>query len=141
MPMPSWPGMNGGEGLTGQSPWAAWMSVWQSPDVSIRTTISAGPATGFGTCLTTSCFVNSSTTAAFIVPVAGVSCTWACSLMAMEPPSGCFGQRREAHRRVIGGRTDPAVDDYGSDAAPGYRRRARAAVPLARSAENVGARP
>ncbi len=40
MPIPSWPGMNGGDGLTGQSPWAAWMSVWQSPEVSIRTTIS-----------------------------------------------------------------------------------------------------
>ena len=40
VPIPSWPGMNGGDGLTGQSPWAAWMSVWQSPEVSIRTTIS-----------------------------------------------------------------------------------------------------
>ena len=33
-PTPSWPGMNGGVGFTGQSPWAAWMSVWHSPDVS-----------------------------------------------------------------------------------------------------------
>ena len=31
MPTPSWPGMNGGEGLTGQSPRAAWMSVWHRP--------------------------------------------------------------------------------------------------------------
>ena len=31
MPTPSWPGMNGGVGLTGQSPCAAWMSVWQRP--------------------------------------------------------------------------------------------------------------
>ena len=34
MPTPSWPGTNGGDGLTGQSPWAAWMSVWQRPDAS-----------------------------------------------------------------------------------------------------------
>jgi hypothetical protein len=32
--------MNGGDGLTGQSPLAAWMSVWQSPEVSTRTTTS-----------------------------------------------------------------------------------------------------
>ena len=34
MPTPSWPGTNGGDGFTGQSPWAAWMSVWQRPDAS-----------------------------------------------------------------------------------------------------------
>jgi hypothetical protein len=32
--------MNDGDGLTGHSPWAAWMSVWQRPEVWIRTTIS-----------------------------------------------------------------------------------------------------
>ncbi len=37
MPMPSWPGTKGGDGLTGQSPCAAWMSVWHSPEASIRT--------------------------------------------------------------------------------------------------------
>jgi hypothetical protein len=36
-PMPSWPGTNGGVGLTGQSPCAAWMSVWQSPQACIWT--------------------------------------------------------------------------------------------------------
>ena len=39
MPTPSWPGMNGAVGLTGQSPRAAWMSVWQMPDASMRTSI------------------------------------------------------------------------------------------------------
>jgi len=37
MPTPSWPGMNGGVGLTGQSPRQAWMSVWHRPDASMRT--------------------------------------------------------------------------------------------------------
>ena len=36
-PTPSWPGTNGGVGVTGQSPWAAWMSVWHNPDASRRT--------------------------------------------------------------------------------------------------------
>ena len=31
------PGMKGGVGLTGQSPWAAWTSVWQRPDASTFT--------------------------------------------------------------------------------------------------------
>jgi len=39
--------MNGGRGFTGQSPCAAWMSVWQSPVVSTRTRISCAPGTGF----------------------------------------------------------------------------------------------
>jgi hypothetical protein len=37
IPTPSWPGINGSLGLTGQSPWAAWMSVWHSPAASTRT--------------------------------------------------------------------------------------------------------
>ena len=37
MPTPSWPGMNGGEGLIGQSPFAAWMSVWHRPHASTLT--------------------------------------------------------------------------------------------------------
>ena len=51
MPTPSWPGTNGGVGLTGQSPWAAWMSVWHSPLVSIRTSTWPGPGSGTGTVL------------------------------------------------------------------------------------------
>ena len=65
--MPSCPGTNGGDGLTGQSPCAAWMSVWQSPEVSTFTTISPGPATGFGISLSASGAVKLSTTAAFMV--------------------------------------------------------------------------
>src|ERR1700677_2424684 len=30
-PMPSWPGINGSVGFSGQSPRAAWRSVWQTP--------------------------------------------------------------------------------------------------------------
>ena len=40
--------MNGGVGLTGQSPWAAWMSVWHSPLASMRTRTSPGPGSGIG---------------------------------------------------------------------------------------------
>ena len=47
-PTPSWPGMNGGDGLTGHSPRAAWMSVWQSPQVSMRTSTCSGPGSGIG---------------------------------------------------------------------------------------------
>src|SRR6516225_8940746 len=36
-PTPSWPGMNGRRGFTGQSPSAACKSVWQTPQASILT--------------------------------------------------------------------------------------------------------
>jgi hypothetical protein len=36
MPTPSCPGMKGGVGLTGQSPFAAWMSVWHTTEARIR---------------------------------------------------------------------------------------------------------
>jgi hypothetical protein len=48
MPTPSCPGVNGRVGLTGQSPWAAWMSVWHSPLASIRTSSWPGPGSGTG---------------------------------------------------------------------------------------------
>ena len=51
MPTPSCPGTNGGVGLTGQSPWAAWMSVWQSPQASMRTSTWPGPGLGDGSVL------------------------------------------------------------------------------------------
>nr|BFE73557.1 hypothetical protein GCM10020092_068580 [Actinoplanes digitatis] len=54
MPTPSWPGMNGGCGRTGQSPRAAWMSVWHRPLASIRTRTCPGPGSGSGTLLTSS---------------------------------------------------------------------------------------
>src|SRR5262245_32731137 len=66
MPTPSWPGMNGGLGLTGQSPCAAWMSVWHRPEVSMRTRISPRPGCGVGTSSTVSGSVKSWTTAAFM---------------------------------------------------------------------------
>src|SRR6266508_3995645 len=58
--------MKGRFGLTGQSPCAAWMSVWHRPEVSIRTTISPGPGSGSGTSSISSGLVKSWTTAAFM---------------------------------------------------------------------------
>src|SRR5450755_1447611 len=57
--------MNGGVGLTGQSPCAAWMSVWHRPEVSTLTRTSPGPGTGVGTSSTVSGWLKSWTTAAF----------------------------------------------------------------------------
>ena len=47
-PTPSWPGTNGGVGFTGQSPWAAWMSVWHRPEASTFTSTCPGPGSGVG---------------------------------------------------------------------------------------------
>ena len=58
--------MKGGSGLTGHSPWAAWMSVWQSPHASMRTSTCSSPGVGSGTSSTRSGWVKSWTTAAFI---------------------------------------------------------------------------
>src|SRR4029453_14902535 len=58
--------MNGGVGLTGQSPWAAWMSVWHRPAVSTLTRTSPGPGSGFGTSSRLRGLVKSWTTAAFM---------------------------------------------------------------------------
>src|SRR5450755_1444610 len=65
--MPSWPGTNGGMGLIGQSPRAAWMSVWHRPEVSILTRIWSLPGVGSGISFTVSAEVKSVTTAAFMV--------------------------------------------------------------------------
>lgn len=46
-PAPSWPGHKGSLLFTGQSPSMAWTSVWQQPDLRIRTRIS--PVLGSGT--------------------------------------------------------------------------------------------
>ena len=59
--------MNGGFGLTGQSPSAACRSVWQTPDAWILTWISPGPGSGTGTSSIVSGLPNSRTTAAFMV--------------------------------------------------------------------------
>ena len=47
-PMPSWPGMNGSVGFTGQSPCAAWRSVWHTPQASVLTRIWPAPGEGMG---------------------------------------------------------------------------------------------
>jgi hypothetical protein len=66
MPTPSCPGMNGTVGVTGQSPLAAWMSVWHSPDASIWTTTWPGPGSGTGRSSMTSGWPKAGTTAALI---------------------------------------------------------------------------
>src|SRR3954452_14430421 len=72
MPTPSCPGMNGSVGLTGHSPRAAWMSVWQRPEASMRTSTCSGPGSGVGTSSMTSGRVKSWTTAALMGP----PCSW-----------------------------------------------------------------
>src|ERR1700686_3886714 len=54
-------------GFTGQSPWAAWRSVWHTPQASVLTRI--WPTWGEGTSHSRSSngFPNCSTTAAFIL--------------------------------------------------------------------------
>src|ERR1700722_15613494 len=59
--------MKGGFGLTGQSPAAAWMSVWHSPEVCIRISTWPGPGSGTGSSLISSLAPSSGTTAAFMV--------------------------------------------------------------------------
>src|SRR4029450_4132119 len=58
--------MKGGVGLTGQSPCAAWMSVWHRPAVSTLTRTSPGPGSGFGPSSRLRGLVKSWTTAAFM---------------------------------------------------------------------------
>src|SRR6202011_2344175 len=66
-PATSWPGMNGSEGFTGQSPSAACKSVWHTPQAITLTRISPGPGTGTGTSSITSGLPNWRTIAAFII--------------------------------------------------------------------------
>ena len=67
MPAPSWPGVKGSVGLTGQSPSAACRSVWQTPVATTLTSTSPGPGRGTGTSSTCSGSPNARTTAARIV--------------------------------------------------------------------------
>src|SRR5262249_18477469 len=73
-PTPSWPGMNGGRGFTGQSPSAACKSVWQTPQASILTSTSWAPGRGTSTSSIASGLPNPCTTAAFIVLSIDASC-------------------------------------------------------------------
>src|SRR5271167_1676635 len=67
MPAPSCPGMNGGVGLTGQSPSAACRSVWQTPVATILTSTSPVPGLGIGVSSITKGLPKALTIAAFIV--------------------------------------------------------------------------
>src|SRR5690625_1693827 len=67
VPTPSWPGMNGGVGLTGQSPLAACRSVWQTPLYSTLTRASNGPGVGRARSWISRGWPSSGTTAARIV--------------------------------------------------------------------------
>src|ERR1700689_4310526 len=59
--------MNGSVGFTGQSPSAAWRSVWHTPHASVLTTIWRGPGAGISHSRNTKGLPNCSTTAAFIL--------------------------------------------------------------------------
>ncbi|MCY1540003.1 hypothetical protein D9M68_756170 [compost metagenome] len=66
-PTPSWPGMKGRLGFTGQSPSAACRSVWQTPEASIFTRICPGPGRGTFTSSIRKGSPKAWTTAAFMV--------------------------------------------------------------------------
>ncbi len=64
------PGTNGSVGRTGQSPCAAWRSVWQTPLATTRTSTSRGPGSGIGRSSIVSGPPNERTTAARIIAIA-----------------------------------------------------------------------
>ena len=66
-PAPSWPGMKGGVGFTGQSPFTACRSVWQTPDAFTLMRMLVGVTSGMGTLSILSGFLNSRTTAARMI--------------------------------------------------------------------------
>src|SRR5580698_2228564 len=84
--------MNGGVGLTGQSPCAAWMSVWHSPLVSIRTRTSPAPGSGIGRSRTCKGEWKSVTTAALM----------ACSVQIQGAVEGRAGGDIEPESHVAG---------------------------------------
>ena len=84
--------MNGGFGLTGQSPSAACRSVWQTPEARIATWIMPGPGSGTGTSSMVSGLPNSRTTAAFMVLAIRYSSWLLCSAGGADgtaAPPGC----------------------------------------------------
>jgi 6-phosphogluconate dehydrogenase (decarboxylating) len=66
-PIASWPGINGGVGFSGHSPREAWISVPQTPQASVLTTIWPGPGVGTSHSRSTNGLPNCSTTAACMV--------------------------------------------------------------------------
>src|SRR4051794_21304341 len=105
MPTPSCPGVKGGEGLTGQSPCAAWMSVWQRPDASSLTTISPVPATGLGSSSIVSGSVKLCTTAARMVVDSTGSASGSFNVVDMAT-SFC---RRRSQGRDVRPSDDPPI--------------------------------
>ena len=87
--------MNGGFGLTGQSPSAACRSVWQTPEARIATWISPGPGSGTGTSSMVSGLPNSRTTAAFMVLAIRYSSWLLCCVAGRtEPPPRSVAQKK-----------------------------------------------
>src|ERR1700722_6001676 len=93
-PMPSWPGVNGGFGFSGQSPFAACRSVWQTPQASVLISISPGPGVGMSYSRNSSGLPNATTTAACIVLAMGQS--------LFELKSGSGGQAEAANGLDVG---------------------------------------
>ena len=100
IPTPSCPGTNGGWGFTGQSPCAAWMSVWQIPQVCIRTNTCPGPGSGTGSSRISSGAASAGTTAALMVVIGRVL-----------DPVRRVSRARPAARRVPPGSLIPGVLD------------------------------
>src|SRR5918995_5032186 len=135
-PMPSWPGMNGGDGLTGQSPWAAWISVWQSPDVSTLTRTWPAVSSAARTRSTVSGPPNSCTTAAryactrdsLACACGSVAAGWITLLDMPGSLGGDQSQRDHQYRRRASSvaRTGAGAANYAPEAdrstgAPQYR--------------------
>src|SRR5689334_13477389 len=100
VPTPSWPGTSGIFGLTGQSPRAAWMSVWHRPDASIWTTTCPWPGAGRGTSRISSGAPSAGTTAAFMVVLLMSSRTSWCLTSRPTGPPGA-GEDDATGREVL----------------------------------------
>src|SRR6478735_6400639 len=130
VPTPSWPGISGNFGLTGQSPCAAWISVWHNPLASIFTSTCPAPGSGTSRFLISSGALNAGTTAAFMTNSSSQRArqparyaVW-CALAGVESPCP-DGPRRS--RSVQVDRGDPVLLQPG-DAAIGRSEHADAVV-------------
>src|SRR5580693_8909854 len=108
--MASWPGMKGSVGLSGQSPCAAWRSVWHTPQASVLMRIWPTPGEGTSRSWIANGFPNCSTTAANILCVMGNPVRAARSVLHIRMDELAYlllrRGRRERHPR------------YGRDPAP-----------------------